>query len=137
MSIWVRSIDIGKLNNYIKGTMLEHIGLEFLGTTDNSMSARIPVDHRTKQPYGILHGGASATLAETLGSMAAEFVTPEDQKVVGIELNVNHLRQATEGWLMGIVTPIRIGRRVQVWDIRMTSDDGKLVSVARLTTMAM
>ena len=137
MSIWNRPIDIDNLNTYIRGTMLDLIGLEFLGVTDDSMSARIPVDRRTKQPYGILHGGASATLAETLGSMAAESVIQEDQKVVGIELNVNHLRQVTEGWLTGVVTAIRIGRRVQVWDIRMSSDDGKLVSVARLTTMVL
>ena len=137
MRIWDRIIEIEELNNYAKGSMVEHIGLEFIEITDNSMIARIPIDRHTKQPYGILHGGASATLAETLASMAAQYVIPVDKKVVGIELNVNHLRQATEGWLTGIVTAIRIGRRVQVWDIRMSGDDGKEVSVARLTTMVL
>lgn len=117
--------------------MLETIGIEFVDITDDSISARIPVDHRTIQPYGILHGGAIATLAETLGSIAAQYMLekPYEQKVVGIELNINHLSQATSGWVMGTVTAIRIGRRIQVWDIRNVGDAGKLISVARLTTM--
>jgi 1,4-dihydroxy-2-naphthoyl-CoA hydrolase len=117
--------------------MLESIGLEFTGVTDNSIRARIPVDHRTVQPYGILHGGATAALAETLGSIATQFILdkPREQKVVGIELNISHLGMATQGWVQGEVTPIRPGRRVQVWEIRNTDEQGKLISIARLTTM--
>ena len=134
MSIWKQTVDIAALNAARHGTMLETIGIEFTGYTDTTLSARMPVDARTVQPYGILHGGASATLAETLGSMAAS-CSQEDKKVVGIELNINHLRQVTEGWITGVTSAIRIGRRVQVWEIRMTDDREKLVSVARLTTL--
>ena len=135
--IWKVPITLANFNARIKGTMLETIGLEFVSCTDNTISARIPVDHRTIQPYGLLHGGASAALAETLGSIAAEHVVdqPGIQKVVGIELNINHLSQATSGWVTGTVIPIRIGRRLHVWDIRNVDENGKLISVARLTTM--
>ncbi len=135
--IWKAEITVEGLQRFVAGTMLETIGLEFVAINTDSISARIPVDHRTVQPYGILHGGASATLAETLGSIAAQFVLdkPREQKVVGIELNISHLGQATSGWVIGTVTAIRIGRRAQVWDIRNVDDQGKLVSIARLTTM--
>jgi len=135
--IWTSAINPENFNARIKGTMLEMIGLEYVSCTDNSISARIPVNHRTIQPYGILHGGATAALAETLGSVASEHAVnqPGVQKVVGIELNINHLSQATSGWVTGTVTPIRIGRRLHVWDIRNVDENGKLISVARLTTM--
>jgi 1,4-dihydroxy-2-naphthoyl-CoA hydrolase len=135
MSIWKRDINIDELNRDRGGTMLDTIGIEFTGYTDDTLSARMPVDSRTHQPYGILHGGASATLAETLGSMAAVFVV-KDQKVVGIELNINHLAQVTEGWVTGVVSAVRVGRRIQVWDIRIADERGRLISVSRLTTMA-
>lgn len=135
--IWKEVINIKTLEAFGAGTMLENIGLEFTGVTDNSIIARIPVDHRTVQPYGILHGGATAALAETLGSIASQFVLekPREQKVVGIELNISHLGMATQGWVQGEVTPIRLGRRVHVWEIRNTDEEGKLISIARLTTM--
>src|SRR5690606_19798198 len=107
---------------------------EFIEFTEDAILARMPVDGRTRQPYGILHGGASAALAETLGSIAAECVMAPE-KVVGIDLHVHHLRQATEGWVTGVVRPVRIGRRVQVWEIRITNEEGKDVSRATLTTM--
>ena len=137
--LWRSEIHIDKLQEYITNTMLDTIGFEFVGCTEDSITARIPVDRRTIQPYGILHGGASATLAETLGSIASQFAVekPGEQKVVGIELNINHIRQVTKGWVTGTATPIHIGRRMHVWDIRNVDDDGKLVSVARLTTMVL
>jgi len=135
--LWKENIKIDDLQRFAAGTMLETIGLEFVAVTEESITARIPVDHRTVQPYGVLHGGASATLAETLGSIAAQFVLekPKEQRVVGIELNISHLGQATSGWVTGTVTAIRTGRRVQVWDIRIVDEAEKLVSAARLTTM--
>jgi 1,4-dihydroxy-2-naphthoyl-CoA hydrolase len=134
MSIWKKDIDIALLNKNRGGTMLETISIEFTEYTDDTLSARMPVDGRIHQPYGIMHGGASATLAETLGSMAAVFALG-DKKVVGIELNINHLAQVSEGWVTGVVRAIRVGRKVQVWDIRVSDEREKLVSVARLTTM--
>jgi len=136
MSIWKQEIDIAQLNRERGGTMLETIGIEFTSYTDDTLSARMPVDKRTHQPYGIMHGGASATLAETVGSMAAAFTVP-DQKVVGIELNINHLRQVQDGWVTGVASAVRVGRKVQVWDIRISDENGKLVSVARLTTVVL
>lgn len=137
--IWTEKPSLETLQAYVPNTMLENIGLEFIAVTDNSISARIPVDDRTVQPYRILHGGATAALAETLGSIAAQFVLakPREQKVVGIELSINHLRQATSDWVTGTVTPIHTGRRMHVWEIRNVDDAGKLISVARLTTMVL
>lgn len=135
--LWTERPTLEFLKTLIPGTMLEQIGLEFTEVSDDAISARIPVDHRTVQPYRILHGGATAMLAETLGSVAAQLVLekPHEQKVVGIELNINHLSQATHGWVTGKVTAVRVGRRLHVWDIRNTDESGKLISVARLTTM--
>ena len=118
-----------------ENTMIKHLGIEFLEFTDDSITARMPVDHRTVQPYGILHGGASAALAETLGSLASQFVIPNPatDKVAGIELNISHLRMASEGYVTGTVRPVKVGRRIHVWNIDITDDNGKQVSKARLT----
>lgn len=134
MSIWKKDMSLPALNAIRPKTMLEHLGIEITAITDDSIIARMPVDHRTHQPYGIMHGGASAALAETLGSVAAECAVESD-KVVGTELHIHHLRQVSSGWVAGVVTAVRIGRRLQVWDIRITDDNGNLVSVARLSTM--
>jgi 1,4-dihydroxy-2-naphthoyl-CoA hydrolase len=94
----------------------------------------MPVDHRTVQPYGLLHGGASAVLAETLGSIAGGMqVNLETQSVVGVEINCNHLRSARDGWVYGIATPVKIGRKIHVWNIEIKNEDDKLVAVSRLT----
>ena len=96
--------------------------------------ARMPVDDRTRQPLGILHGGASVTLAETLASWAATFTVDRDQaSCVGLEINANHIRPVTSGWVTGVASPIALGRRTQVWEIRITDDDGKLVCLSRCT----
>lgn len=134
MKLWKREMTLEGLNAVRKNTMLETIGIEFIAFTDDTITARMPVDHRTHQPYGILHGGASAALAETLGSIAAECAMAPD-KVVGIELHIHHLRQASEGWVTGVVRPVRVGRRIQVWEITVTNAEGKEVSKATLTTM--
>lgn len=112
-----------------------HIGIEFVEMGDDFLVAKMPVDMRTKQPFGLLHGGASVVLAETLGSLAS-FLCLEDptkDKAVGLEVNANHLRSVTEGWVYGKVTPIHVGRRTHIWDIKITDENGKLVCVSRLT----
>ena len=100
------------------------------------LTARVPVDERTRQPYGMLHGGVSVVLAETLGSCGAAFSAPEGQRTVGLDINANHLKGTTSGWVTGITRPLHIGRSTQVWQIELTNDAGELTCVSRIT-MAM
>lgn len=113
------------------------IGLEFTGFGENYLEATLPVDHRTIQPMGLLHGGASVALAETLGSVAGNLVLddPDRQAVVGIEINANHLRSVKTGKVIGRVEPIRIGRSIQVWRIVIRDQNNRQVCESRLTSM--
>jgi 1,4-dihydroxy-2-naphthoyl-CoA hydrolase len=121
-----------------KGTMGEHIGIEWTEVGDDYLKARMPVDHRTKQPYGLLHGGASVALAETLGSVGAAMVVDHTKfYCVGIEINANHIRSAREGYVTGKATPLHIGRQTHVWEIKIHNDEEKLVCVSRLTVAIM
>ncbi len=114
--------------------MADHLGIEWIEFGDNFLKARMPVDHRTKQPFGLLHGGASCVLAETLGSVGAALVVdPEKQNCVGLEINANHVRSAREGYVTGLASPIHIGASTQVWDIKIYDEREKLVCVSRLT----
>ncbi len=114
--------------------MVEHIGIEYLAVGEESIKARMPVDERTRQPAGILHGGASVTLAETLGSVAAFLcIDPSRTRPVGLEINANHVRSVSSGYVYGVAKPIHIGRSTHLWEIRITNEDGKLVCIARLT----
>ena len=123
-----------RINTFQNNTMTEKIGIEITDFGDDFICGRMPVDHRTVQPFGLLHGGASATLAETLGSIAGGLkVDRELQTVVGVEINCNHLRSAKDGWVYGKATPVKIGRKIQVWNIEIKNDDEKLVCVSRLT----
>jgi 1,4-dihydroxy-2-naphthoyl-CoA hydrolase len=113
---------------------VSHLGIEFIEVGDDFLRARMPVDQRTKQPYGLLHGGSSALLAETLASVAANMcVEKEGQQAVGLELNCNHVRAVTQGMVTGTARPVHIGRKTQVWDIRIEEENGKLCCVSRLT----
>lgn len=129
------NLDLDSLKKISIGTLNEYIGIEFLELGPDYLTARMPVDHRTKQPYGILHGGASVVLAETLGSIASALMLddPINQKAVGLEINANHIRSVSEGWVYGKVTPIHVGRKTHIWEIRMTNEDGKLTCISRLT----
>ena len=123
-----------RINTFQDNTMTEQIGIEITDFGDDFICGRMPVDNRTVQPFGLLHGGASATLAETLGSIAGGLkVDRELQTVVGVEINCNHLRSAKDGWVYGKATPVKIGRKIQVWNIEIKNDDEKLVCVSRLT----
>jgi len=123
-----------KLNDFQKNTITEVLGIEITDFGRDYFCGKMPVDHRTVQPYGLLHGGASAVLAETLGSIAGGMqVNLETQSVVGVEINCNHLRSARDGWVYGKATPVKIGRKIQVWNIEIKNDDGKMVAVSRLT----
>ena len=131
--IWKNPISLEELNNgpeYI-GT---HLGIQFTDWDDNSLSATMPVNNVTKQPWGILHGGASVVLAETIGSYASTFLIDNDKYVaVGLEVNANHLRPATGGKVTGICEPFHIGRKTHVWNIKIKDENEKLVCISRLT----
>lgn len=117
--------------------MSGHLGIEFTAFGDNWLEATIPVSERTKQPMGLFHGGASAVLAEELGSLASTLCLDDHQKetVVGIELNCSHLRSARQGVLTGRVSPIKLGRKTQIWHIEIRDEHEHLINVSRLTTM--
>ncbi|WP_367914338.1 hotdog fold thioesterase [Leadbetterella sp. DM7] len=129
------NIDLDVFIQMSKNTLGDHLGIEFIEKGDDYLVARMPVDHRTKQPFGLLHGGASVALAETLGSIASVLCLddPAKEKAVGLEINANHVRSVTEGWVYGKVSPIHIGRRTHLWDIKITNEEGKLVCISRLT----
>jgi 1,4-dihydroxy-2-naphthoyl-CoA hydrolase len=117
-----------------KGTMGEYVGIEWMEVGPDYLKARMPVDHRTIQPYGLLHGGASAVLAETIGSVGSAMVVDHTQfYCVGLEINANHIRSARDGFVIGKGTPIHIGKSTHVWDIRIVDEKEKLVCVSRLT----
>lgn len=135
MSIWFDDVDVDDLTAKGQGCLNERIGLEITEATENSLVGRMPVDERTIQPAGVLHGGASVVLAETLASWAATMVIdPSKHHAVGQEINANHVRPASAGtWVYGTATPASLGRRSQVWDIRIHNEEGKLVCVSRCT----
>src|SRR3954468_21183629 len=133
MRIWKKPVSVEHLTQVHVGTAVHHLGIEFLEVGDDFITARVPVDHRTRQPYGILHGGVSVVLAETLGSCGAIYCVPEGFRAVGLDINANHIRGAKDGWVTGKTTPIHIGRSTQVWHIEMKNDAGELTCVSRLT----
>ena len=118
--------------------MVEHLGIEVTELGDNYIVGTMPVDKRTKQPFGILHGGASVALAETLASYGGYLtIDPEKYHVVGVEINANHLKMAKKGFVTGKCTPIKRGRSTQVWQTELTNDDGELVCISRITLMVL
>lgn len=128
-----RPTSLDALNAMCRGTAMEPLGIVFTEIGPDYLRATMPVDARTHQPYGLLHGGASVLLAETLGSTAGMLSVGEGQGVVGIEINANHLRGVREGRVTGTVQPLHVGRSTQVWEIRIEDDAGRLVCVSRLT----
>ena len=128
------NISLKNLNNLCLGNMAETLEIEFTEITSNSLTAKMPVNHKTKQPYGILHGGASVALAETVGSIAGNLLVNDSGKMcVGLEINANHLRPANDGYVYAVATPLHLGSKTHVWDIKISNDDNKLVCVSRLT----
>ena len=123
-----------RINDSIQNTMTSTIGIEITDIGDDFICGKMPVDERTTQPFGLLHGGASAALAETLGSIGGGIkVYSNNETVVGVEINANHLKSARDGWVYGKATPIRIGKKIQVWNIEITNEDDDLICVSRLT----
>ncbi len=127
-------LDLNALNAWMKNTAAESLGIECVASGPDWIEAQMPVDHRTHQPAGLLHGGASVLLAETLGSVAGSLcVDRSSQAVVGVEINANHLRGVSEGHVIGRVSPLHLGRTTQVWEIRIRDNKDRLVCISRLT----
>lgn len=135
MHIWYnKQITIPDFESWSKNTLAEHLSIQFTELGDDYLKATMPVDHRTRQPYGLLHGGASVALAETLGSVCSALVVNNEKFMcVGIEINANHIRSARSGLVTGICKPIHIGGSTHVWDIRINDAHNKLLCVGRLT----
>ena len=135
MPIWFEpDLTAAQLQPLGDNTMAGHLGIEFTEVGEDFIRGRMPVDHRTRQPYGLLHGGASVALAETLGSVAAAMVVDRKRfNAVGLEINANHLRGVRQGFVTGTARPLHIGKTTQVWEIRIVDEKEKLVCVSRLT----
>ena len=133
MRIWKKSVSVEELAAIHINTAVAHLGMEFLEVGDDFIRARVPVDKRTIQPYGLLHGGVSVVLAETLGSCGAAFASPEGYRAVGLDINANHIKATTSGWVTGIARPVHRGRTTQVWQIDLHNDAGELTCVSRIT----
>lgn len=134
MPLFNPDVTLTSLNTMSANTMVAHIGIEFTHIGDDFIEARMPVDHRTHQPLGLLHGGASVALAETLGSVAATCcIDMSKQYCVGLEINANHIKSVRDGFVFGTTKPIHIGKKTQVWEIRITNEQRELVCVSRIT----
>ena len=133
--IWFnKQLQLQHILNLGKGTMAEYIGIEWMELGADYLKAKMPVDHRTNQPYGLLHGGASAVLAETIGSVGSALIVDQDLfYCVGLEINANHIRSARDGYVIGKGTPIHLGKSTHVWDIKIIDEKEKLICVSRLT----
>lgn len=133
-AIWQRRPTLADLREMSRATAIENLGIEFTEVGDDFLAARMPVDARTIQPYGLLHGGSSVLLAETLGSAAAHCCVDRDAMLtVGIEINANHVRAVRAGWVHGTARPLHLGRTTQLWEIRIVDDDARLACISRLT----
>ena len=131
--IWFRSYTLEQVRAYIVNMPL-HLGIEFTEIGADFLRGRMPVTDRTRQPFGILHGGASVALAETLGSVAAGLVVdPDKYRVVGQEINANHVRAVTDGFVIGTTRPLHLGKRSHVWEIRIADEQDRLVCISRIT----
>ena len=133
MSIWQKPVTIEMLTAVSANSASSHLGIEFVEIGDDYITARVPVDERTRQPYGLLHGGVSVVLAETLGSLGAAMSSPEGTRAVGLDINANHLRSATSGWVTGTARPVHRGRTTHVWQIELHNEAGEMTCISRIT----
>ena len=131
--IWKKNTTIEQLNQLCQHSTISHLGIEFTSQQNNSLEATVPVDHRTTQPFGLLHGGISATLAETLGSAAALLCCEENQIPVGTELNISHLKAIKHGKATGKATPLHLGKSSQVWQIEIRDDKQTICAISRIS----
>ena len=133
MSLWKQLRSVDEMNALMRNTLAETLDIRVEAIDEESVTASMPVDARTHQPMGILHGGASVALAETVGSMSAAMAAAQGTVCVGLDINANHLRKVTSGRVTGVAKPIHIGRTTQVWEIRIRDEDDREVCISRLT----
>lgn len=134
MALFNSGITLERLNQLSNNTLVGHLGIEIIAIGEDFIEAKMPVDHRTHQPLGMLHGGASVALAETLGSIAATCcVDTNTQYCVGLEINANHIKSVRDGFVYGITRPIHIGKKTQVWEIKITDEKKQLTCISRIT----
>lgn len=134
MAIWKQSVDLDRINAWNRNTLVDHLGMQVTEIGDDHVRGTMPVDKRTIQPFGLLHGGASVALAESLGSLAANLVLDVDKEMaVGLDINANHIRAVTSGHVTGTARPLHLGRSTQVWEIRIEDEEQNLVCISRLT----
>ncbi|MGB5984896.1 MAG: hotdog fold thioesterase [Desulfobacterales bacterium] len=133
MSIWKTQLTPHQAQEFARNTMVDQLDMRIVEIGDDYVKGTMPVDHRTRQPYGLLHGGASVALAETLGSFAAHMAVEPECRCVGLEINANHLRSKKQGLVTGIARPVHLGRSTQIWDIRITDEAERLICISRLT----
>jgi len=133
MRIFKESATLESLNKWSRNTLAEHLGIEFVEIGDDFLVAQMPVNAKTHQPLGLLHGGASVALAETLGSVAATLCVDENKFCVGLEINANHLKGVRSGFVKGTTRPIHIGKQTHVWEIRISNDLNELICISRIT----
>ena len=131
--IWKKKLSVKDLNDYRNGTLVGHLDIRFIEKGEDFLCAAMPVDGRTRQPMGLLHGGASVVLAETLGSSASYMTLEEGYYSVGLEINANHLKSISDGEVIGTARPVHLGRSTQVWDIDIKNSIGELTCISRLT----
>ena len=137
VKIWKKEFKIEDINDFAKETLVENVGIKFLEKGEDFLSASMPVDKRTKQPLGILHGGASVVLAETLGSTASYLALDDFHYSVGLEIKANHIKSVTQGRVTGVVKPVHLGKTTQVWDISIENEKNELICVSRLTMLVL
>lgn len=138
MAIWKTEINIEALQHQRKGTLVEHLGIEYVEIGDDFIKAKMPVDNRTRQPMGLLHGGANVALAESLGSMGANMCLDISKEyALGLDINSNHIRGVREGFVFGIAKPIHIGGKTHVWEIKVYDEQERLVHISRLTMVVL
>lgn len=133
MRIWQKPVSVEILTQGTANTADTHLGIEFVEVGDDYIVGRVPVDARTRQPYGLLHGGVSVVLAETLGSCGAAFSTPLGYRAVGLDINANHLKGVTSGWVTGTARPLHRGRSTHVWQIELRDEAGDMTCISRIT----
>ena len=133
MSIWKQGADLERINAWNRGCLVEHLGMVVTEIGDDWLRGTMPVDARTKQPFGLLHGGASVALAESLGSLAGNLCLDPSEMAVGLDINANHVRAVTAGVVTGTARAVHVGRSTQVWEIRIETGDGRLACISRLT----
>ena len=132
MKIWKRDINLKNINNNMKNTLASHLGINITAIEDNLLEGEMLVKDFLKQPYGIVHGGASVVLAETLGSLASNLCIEDNLSTVGLDINANHIRAVTKGLIIGKTTPIHLGRSTHIWEIKLFNNS-KLTCISRLT----